>query len=67
MTGNFSVAMIKTDFIVVSRIVTDDVFVKKRRTSGAHESEREEKLLLITCSLVKMLDDKTADDKTGRT
>ena len=65
MTGNFSVAVIKTDFIVVSRIVTGDVFVKKRRTSSAHESKREEKLLFITCSLEKILDDKTVDSNTG--
>ena len=65
MTGNFSVAVIKTDFIVVSRIVTDDVFVKKRRTSGTHESKRDEKLLFITCSLAKILDDKAIDGKTG--
>ena len=65
MTGNISVAVIKTDFIVVSRIVTGDVFVKKRRTSSAHESKRKEKLLLITCSLAKVLDDKTVDSNTG--
>ena len=65
MTGNFSVSVIKTDFIVVSRIVSDDVFVKKRRTSGAHESKREEQLLIITCLLAKILDDKTVDINTG--